>query len=137
MNELHSLRTRITLLTVCVIVIAVSAVTLLSVLFIRNNEQRESQQLLLLLCETGERNLDYYFNSVQRSVEKVAAFAEEDLKGLDDQELARHMEAVGDFFEEMACKTNGVLTYYYRIRPELSGSVKGFWYTDLDGEGFT
>lgn len=134
---MHSLRTRITLLTVCVIVIAVSAVTLLSVLFIRNNEQRESQQLLLLLCETGERNLDYYFNSVQKSVGKVAAFVEDDLDGLETKQLERHIDRVRSYFEEMAYKTNGVLTYYYRIDPELSGSVKGFWYTDLDGEGFT
>lgn len=134
---MHSLRTRITLLTVCVIVIAVSAVTLMSVLFIRNNEQRESQQLLLLLCETGERNLDYYFNSVQKSVGKVAAFVEDDLDGLETKQLERHIDRVRSYFEEMAYKTNGVLTYYYRIDPELSGSVKGFWYTDLDGEGFT
>ena len=134
---MHSLRTRITLLTVCVIVIAVSAVTLMSVLFIRNNEQRESQQLLLLLCETGERNLDYYFNSVQKSVGKVAAFVEDDLDGLETKQLERHIDRVRSYFEEMANKTNGVLTYYYRIDPELSGSVKGFWYTDLDGEGFT
>ena len=134
---MHSLRTRITLLTVCVVVIAVSAVTLLSVLFIRNNEQRESQQLLLLLCETGERNLDYYFNSVQKSVGKVAAFVEDDLDGLETKQLERHIDRVRNYFEEMANKTNGVLTYYYRIDPELSGSVKGFWYTDLDGEGFT
>ena len=134
---MHSLRTRITLLTVCVIVIAVSAVTLLSVLFIRNNERRESQQLLLLLCETGERNLDYYFNSVQKSVGKVAAFVEDDLDGLETKQLERHIDRVRNYFEEMAYKTNGVLTYYYRIDPELSGSVKGFWYTDLDGEGFT
>ena len=49
MNELHSLRTRITLLTVCAIAFAVTVVTLLSVLFIRNNERRESEQMLLLL----------------------------------------------------------------------------------------
>ena len=134
---MHSLRTRITLLTVCVIVIAVSAVTLLSVLFIRNNERRESQQLLLLLCETGERNLDYYFNSVQKSVGKVAAFVEDDLDGLETKQLERHIDRVRNYFEEMAYKTNGVLTYYYRIDPELSRTVKGFWYTDLDGEGFT
>ena len=134
---MHSLRTRITLLTVCVVVIAVSVVTLMSVLFIRNNEQRESQQLLLLLCETGERNLDYYFNSVQKSVGKVAAFVEDDLDGLETKQLERHIDRVRKYFEEMAYKTNGVLTYYYRIDPELSGSVKGFWYTDLDGEGFT
>ena len=79
---MHSLRTRITFLTVCVIVIALTIVTLLSVLFIRNNERLESDQLLLLLCETGERNLDYYFNSVQKSVEKVSSFVESDLKGV-------------------------------------------------------
>ena len=134
---MHSLRTRITLLTVCVIAFAVIVVTLLSVLFIRNNERRESEQMLLLLCETGERNLDYYFNSVQKSVEKMAAFAEGDITGLGAEELDSHIHRAEDYFEVMASKTNGVLTYYYRIDPEISDTVKGFWYTDLKGEGFT
>ena len=133
---MHSLRTRITLLAVFVTVIAVAIVTLTSVLFIRNNERRQSDQLLLLLCETGERNLDYYFNSVQKSVEKVASFAEKDLTGLETEEFARHVDRVAAYFEEMAYKTNGVLTYYYRIDPTVSDTVKGFWYMDLDGEGF-
>ena len=134
---MHSLRTRITLMTVCLIVIAVSIVTALSVLFIRKTERRKSDQLLLLLCETGERNIDYYFNSVEKSVKKVSAFVQEDLDGVSDEQLARHMERVGKYFEEMAYKTNGVLTYYYRIDPAVSASVKGFWYTNMDGEGFT
>ena len=133
---MHSLRTRITLLTVCVVIVALTVVTFLSVMFIRNNERLESDQLLLLLCETGERNLDYYFNSVQKSVSKVASFVEKDLDGLETEQLERHMERVGKYFEEMANKTNGVLTYYYRIDPEVSDAVKGFWYTNLDGEGF-
>ena len=133
---MRSLRTKITLMTVCVIIIAVTVVTLLSVVFIRRNEQRESDQLLLLLCETGEKNLDYYFNSVQKSVRKVASFAEADLEGLETEQLERHMERVGKYFDEMASKTNGVLTYYYRVDPEVSRAVKGFWYTDLTGEGF-
>ena len=89
---MHSLRTRITLLTVCVVIVALTVVTFLSVMFIRNNERLESDQLLLLLCETGERNLDYYFNSVQKSVSKVAAFVEKDLDGLETEQLERHME---------------------------------------------
>ena len=97
---MHSLRTRFTLLTVIVIVIAVGVVTLLSVLFIRNNEHRRSDQLLLLLCETGERNLDYYFNSVQKSVGKISAFIEEDLEGLGTEQLERHMERAETFFAE-------------------------------------
>ena len=133
---MHSLRTRITLLTVCMIIIAVIVVTLLSVLFIQNNEHRQSDQLLLLMCETGERNLDYYFDSVQKSVSKVSSFAEKDLEGLENDQLQRHIDHVGKYFEEIAHKTNGVLTYYYRIDPAFSDTAKGFWYTNLDGTDF-
>ncbi|MDO4808332.1 MAG: cache domain-containing protein, partial [Coriobacteriales bacterium] len=125
-----------TLLTLCVIIITVTSMAILSVVFIRSTAQQESNQLLLLLCETGERNLDYYFNSVQKSVSKVASFVEADLDGLEDEQLARHVKRVRKHFDEMASKTNGVLTYYYRIDPAISDGVKGFWYTDLNGEGF-
>ena len=133
---MRSLRTRITMMTLIVVILAVAVVTLSSVIFIQKTEQRKSDQLLLLLCETGERNLDYYFNSVQKSLAKVASFVEADLDGLDDEKFAAHMDRVSDYFDEMASKTNGVLTYYYRVDPEVSKTVKGFWYMDLDGEGF-
>ena len=136
-THMHSVRTKITLLTVSVTVIAVFVAALLSVLFIRNTERQKSDQLLLLLCETGERNLDYYFNSVEKSVQKVSAFTEKDLDGLEEEPLKAHTERVRRYFDEIANKTNGVLTYYYRIDPSVSDSVRGFWYTNLDGKDFT
>ena len=133
---MHSLRTKISLLTVGIIVVAVAVVAMLSVLFIRNTEHHKSEQLLLLLCETGERNLDYYFSSVEKSVKKVSAYAEKEIRGLDTDQLEEHTEKVREYFDEIASKTNGVLTYYYRIDPEVSDTVKGFWYTNLDGTDF-
>ncbi len=133
---IHSLRTRITITMLFVLLIAITVVTLLSAVFIRKTESARSDQLLLLLCETGERNLNYYFNSVQKSVEKVADFTEADITGLGEAELKEHVDRVREYFDEMASKTNGVLTYYYRIDPEVSPGVKGFWYTDLNGNGF-
>ncbi|MBQ7670135.1 MAG: diguanylate cyclase [Clostridia bacterium] len=133
---MRSLRTKLTLMTLLIVVIAVVIVTLTSVIFIRSNETRKSDQLMLLLCETGVRNLNYYFNSVQKSVEKVASFAEADLNGLEGEDLEDHINHVEEYFNIMASKTNGVLTYYYRIDPEVSDTVKGFWFTDIDGEGF-
>ena len=133
---MHSLRTRITMMTVWVVAVAVLIVTVVSVMFIRSSERRESEQMLLLLAETGERNLDYYFDSVQKSVAKVSQFAEEDLTGLKSEDLKGHIDRVAKIFEEAAYRTNGVLTYYYRIDPEISDTVKGFWYTNLEGEGF-
>ncbi len=134
---MHSLRTKITLLTVCAIIIAVVVVTVLSVMFIVNTERHKSDQLLLLLCESGERNLDYYFNDVEKSIGKVSEFAEEDIRGTDEEELAKHVERVEKYFDTVANRTSGVLTYYYRIDPAVSKDVKGFWYTNLSGEEFT
>ncbi len=134
--SLRSLRTRMTLLTVSLIIVTVVSMALLSVVFIRNTEWQQSNQLLLLLCEASEKNLDYYFNSVQKSVSRVATFVESDLDGLESEQLSRHMERVRKRFDEMASKTNGVLTYYYRIDPSVNKDVEGFWYADLDGEGF-
>ena len=71
MKIMHSLRTKIATLTVCITVIAVVVVSMLSVMFIRRTERGKSNQLLLLLCETGERNLDYYFDSVEKSVKDM------------------------------------------------------------------
>ena len=134
---MRSLRTRITFMAVCLIVFAIVVVTLTGVLFIQNAEHRQSNQLLLMLCETGEKNLDYYFSSVEKSVQKMAAYTEKDLQGLDDENLAAHTQRVEGHFEEIANKTNGVLTYYDRIDPEVSSNVKGFWYTNLNGNDFT
>ena len=134
---MRSLRTKISLLTACVIVLAVVVVTLTSVLFIRNAEHTKSEQLLLLMCETGKRNLDYYFTSVEKSVKKVAAYVEKDLDGTEEEQLRGHTGRVEKYFDEVASKTNGVLTYYYRIDPEVSGTVKGFWFTNMDGTDFT
>ena len=133
---MHSLRSRITLLTICVLIAAVGIVTTLSVLFMIKSEKREGEQTLLLMCETGERNLDYYFNSVEKSIGRVSAFAEEDLGTVGEDGLDAHVERVREYFDEIAHKTNGVTTYYYRIDPEYSDSVKGFWYTNLDGSDF-
>lgn len=133
---MHSLRSRFTVLTICVVMLAVASISLTSILFVRINEHRKSDQLLLLLCETGERNLNNYFDGVQKSVKKMATYAESDLHELDDESLEGHMKKVQKYFDEVASKTNGVLTYYYRVDPEISKNVTGFWYTDLTGDGF-
>ncbi len=133
---MHSLRTRITVTMLAVILAALVIVTLLSAVFIRRTESTKTDRLLAMLCESGVRSLDYYFDSVQNSVLRVSAFVEEDLEGTADPQLEKHMENAREYFGMMASKTKGVLTYYYRIDPSVSSAVKGFWYTDLTGEGF-
>lgn len=133
---MKSLRSKITFITICAITITIFIISTLSVIFIKRSEHKKSDQLLLLLCESGKKNLDYYFNSVQKSVDKVSNYVTSNINGLDDTNLENHVDNVRVYFDEIASKTNGVLTYYYRIDPEVSQNVEGFWYTDLDGKGF-
>ena len=37
---------------------------------------------------------------------------EEDLDGLETEKLEQHVKRMEDYFDEVAYKTNGVLTYY-------------------------
>ena len=133
---MHSIKTKITAMTVCVIVIAMVVATAFGVTAIRDIGNHDAEQTLLLLCETGQKDLNYYFQNVEQSVKTVAAFVESDLNGLDDENLQAHMNRVSDVFQKLAYNMNGVLTYYYRIDPEVSQNVKGFWYVNTDDNGF-
>ena len=133
---MHSIRSKITLLILCVTIAAVVIVTTLSVFFITKSERREAEQTLLLLCETGQKNLDYYFNSVEKTIGKVSKFAEEDLENKTKSDLPGHVGNVRKYFDVIANKTSGVYTFYYRIDPSYSKNAKGFWYTNLNGEEF-
>ena len=132
-----SIRTKITIVTACAIFVTVVATAILGTLAIKGIAVSRSEQLLRLLCQTGQKNLNSYFTSVEQSVEMVSSFVVEDLKSLDPEELAAHVDRTRSIFAKTATKTNGVLTYYYRIDPAVSDTVRGFWYTNLDGEGFT
>ena len=132
-----SIRTKITIVTACAIFVTVVVTAILGTLAIKEIAVSRSEQLLQLLCQTGQKNLNSYFTSVEQSVELVSSFVGEDLKSLDPEELAAHVDRTRSIFAKTANKTNGVLTYYYRIDPAVSDTVRGFWFTNLDGEGFT
>lgn len=154
--SMNSIRTKTTVLTVCAIIASLTIATLLGVMAVKKVGSSSSDQILHLMCETGQKNLDAYFESVEQSLEMVASYVESDLQEiakekqkqagpeadeikddrLTDAELAEHVRRARDLFGKAAYGTNGVLTYYYRIDPSASKKVKGFWFTNLDGNGF-
>ncbi len=131
-----SLRAKMTLLTVIAILISVVVASLFGGISIRNLGSSDSEQILLLLCETGQKNLNQFFNSVEQSVDSVASYVTEDLKVMKHWALKDHMDRVQEIFLRTATQTNGVKTFYYRIDPTYSDNISGFWYTNLDGNGF-
>ncbi len=134
--KIHSIKTKIMLMTTCALLVVILIATVSGVFVIRRVGNGSAQQMLLLLCESGEKNLDHYFESVEQSVAMVSAYVESDLDGLDDARLQAHLDRVSDIFRKLTYKTNGVLTYYYRIDPTVSAAARGFWFVNLNGDGF-
>ena len=131
-----SIRTRITLLTAFAVIATIVITSFQGAIAIRGIGSSSAEQTLRLLCETGQKHLNSYFTSVEQSVEMVASFVGEDLESLKPEELEAHISRTRTIFAKTANKTKGILTYYYRIDPAVSDTSKGFWYTNLDGDGF-
>lgn len=131
---MHSIRAKITLISSLSITIAILITAIIGCVYIANFGHESVEQELMLLCDTGESNLDYYFKSVEQSVKTVSKIIDSDLDNIDDAnyntDFAYHMLDARRIFSEAAKNANGVLTYYYRIDPSISDvtNEKGFWF---------
>ncbi len=133
---MNSIRTKITLLTVCTVIIALGIATVIGVTSIRKLGRNDADQMLHLTASTGAMHLESYFESVEHSVETVSTLVHDSFDGMLFEDLETQVERTRNLFGRIAYNTNGVLTYYFRIDPEISDTVKGFWYVNLDGSGF-
>lgn len=133
---MNSIRKKISFLVICAIIVSLGIPAFIGTVSIKSQGKRDAAKMLYLMCKTGRMNLESYFNSVEHSVKTVSTLVQGSLEGMSDDQLANHVERASVLFAQVAHQTNGVLTYYYRIDPALSKTVKGFWYVNLDAKGF-
>ena len=133
---MHSIRTKFTLTVVSVILITLSIATAISVVSIKNLGREDADQMIHLTAKMGAMNLEQYFESVEQSVRTVSMLVSDSFEGMPYEDLEIQVERARNLFGRIAYNTNGVLTYYFRIDPEISEDIKGFWYVYQDGEGF-
>jgi len=133
---MRSLQSKTTFLTITGILVAIMLATIISAVSVRNMGVDSSEQMLQLLCSAGEKSLDYYFESVEQSVETVSTYVISDLASTSDDKFDEHLARSENVFNTAANRTNGVMTYYYRIDPEYSSTEKGFWYVINESNEF-
>ena len=134
---MFSIRTKITTLTIVAITISMIAISILGAITIKDVGEESANQILYLLCQTGEKNLNAYFASIEQSVKVVSSYADEDLNNLGEDSFENHIERVKALFAKTANNTAGTLTYYYRIDPSVSKTEKGFWFVRDENESFS
>ena len=130
---MHSIRTKFTLTVVSVILITLSIATVIGVISIKKLGSEDADQMIHLTATTGAMNLEQYFESVEHSARTVSTLVTDSFDGMPFEDLDSQVERARNLFGRIAYNTNGVLTYYFRIDPEVSEDVKGFWYVYQDG----
>ena len=131
---MHSIRTKFTLTVVSVIILTLSIASAIGLISIRRLGSDDADQMFHLTARAGAVNLEQYFESAERSVRTVSTLVSDSFEGMSLEDLGSQVERARNLFGRIAYNTNGVLTYYFRIDPEISEDVKGFWYVYQDGE---
>lgn len=155
MMHAKSIRGRITRLTIIAILVALIVAGSVAVFSIRYQEDVGSERFMSLLCETRSDHINERLMAVEQSVTTAADYIDESIDVVElakggvigatgsgislkdhdfdsasqrefDAYLARHIEDVRSVFFSIAEQNEGVLSYYYRINPEISQTEKGF-----------
>jgi hypothetical protein len=105
---------------VCTLVIALCIASVIGVISMKKLGNSDADKMLDMMCRTGEQNLEVYFESVEKSVAIVSKLVQDSLEDMPFDQLESRVERSRDLFGEVAYNTNGVLTYYFRIDPEIS-----------------
>ena len=142
LKKKKTLRLKIAILNAIAVTLAILITSIIGSITIAVQGHKSSEQALSLLCETGKSNLNYYFKSVEQSVSTISGLIDDNLDAISEEDFntkfPNHVAQARNIFLEAANHTNGVLTFYYRMDPEITNvtNEKGFWYTNLDGKGF-
>lgn len=158
--KLNSLRTRITAITIIAILVTIAAVFVVADRTIEDENARESVTMMNLIGENTGGQLDQYFDSIAQSVKIAAAVATDSLdsvvlvesgaagsamsgKKMTEEEQAEfdtymtaYCKEVEDTFTSVAGHTQGIVTYYYCINPDVNENVHGFFYSRVGKSGF-
>ena len=160
MMKINSIRFKITAIAVAAVLVAMIAVFAVSYPPIQAETDRSSVEMMRLIGENTKDTLDEYFVSIEQSVNLAANMAVDSLDSVTlvecgaagtyarqngrtraqtarlDAYIAEHCAQVLRTFESAASHTNGIITYYYCISPEISRTQHGFYYSRVGKAGF-
>ena len=153
---MHSIRIKITAITIAAILTSILAVFFASNLTIRADSDRSSVEIMNLIGQNTQKTLEKNLESIKQSVEMAANIAGDALDSVMlvkcgvtgatsrtpeqvqtlDAYLADYSERVQGAFASVAAHTHGCISYYYCICPEVSQNEHGFFYSRVGKTGF-
>lgn len=114
--------------------IVISALVIMITAFWGYNRlaENDTNQIMQLICSEKRQVIDEKLMNIEQSVHTIYHFAMEQIEQTDnlwqDEALFRnHIIKIRDLMKTMAKYTDGAMTVYYRLSPELLGPKQGVW----------
>lgn len=112
---MNSMRTKVTLLAICAMVVSLGIIAFVGAFSVKNLSNREADRTLYLMCKTGRMDFQQRGTLRENGLDACAGKPGD----VSEENLARHVNRAADIFSQLSHQTNGVLTYYYRIDPAI------------------
>lgn len=157
---MHSIRFKITAITIVAMLTSIVLVFMAGLSIIRAENDRSSVETMGLLADDTRKSLEKYTENIEQSVEMVSHAASDSLDSVVlvqdgivgteeeraertpeqvehlDAYLAEYSDALQRECATVASHTRGIVTYYYCISPDISTTEHGFFYSRVGKSGF-
>ena len=126
------LQRKILMLVICSILISALVVMLIAFSNYSRMMKSDSRQIMQLLCSEKRQTIDEELLNIEQSVKIIYHFAKEQLRDIDglinnETELLEHMNRMEELMNTTAQYTDGAVSVYYRLAPELVETSNGLW----------
>lgn len=154
---MHSIRAKVTTLTIVAVLLSVMLIGAMCIGIAKRDAEQSSEQLMELLCEAKSDEINNYLGSIEEAAKTVSRFSYELLDGVAlhkggvigvtgsgkgasvertdeqreglDKYLYNYLDQTKAVFRTIADSNPNILTYYFRVNPEISTDVGGYWYS--------
>ena len=157
---MHSIRYKITAITIAAILTTVLCVIAASYATLQAKNDQISVEMMNLIGQDAKKSVENYTESIEQSVEMISNIAADsldrvilaengvigtDIKSTErtaeqkeklDAYLSEYCARIQEIFSGFATHTYGINTYYYCINPEISENVHGFFFSRAGKTGF-
>ena len=156
--RIQSIRVKITAITIAAILTSILSVFVACNSTIQRENDRKSVEMMNLIVSDTRKSLEKSFESIEQSVEVAANLAGDTMDSVMlvecggtsalgaqrteqqqarlDAYLADYCPNVEETFASVAGHTQGVVSYYYCINPEVSQTEHGFFSSKVGKTGF-
>ena len=130
-TNMKSLRTKILFLIVACVLLAAISLGGAGFLSAKEVVERDSVQIVNLQCSMKAQEIDERFRNIKQSVETITQYVQRriDLNKIKSDEEYQHqfLDNLETLFQNATGNTEGAVTSYFRLNPELSENVSGIF----------